>query len=69
MSIKDIKREVRGWTVEKGCDLYLNILQTERSKEVGFFSNSYISIDMDELKTTLEERLNIKVDFRYKAIY
>ena len=43
--------------LEKGCDLYPNILQSERSEEAIFFSNSYILMDMDKLKATLENQL------------
>ena len=38
-------------------------------KEAGFFSNSHISMDIEELKDILEAKLNIKVSIRYKAIY
>ena len=55
--------------VEKGFDLYPNMLQIEYSKEAGFFSNSHMSMNISELKDRLEEKLNIKVGIRYKAIY
>jgi len=54
---------------DRGFDLYSNMLQVERSKEAGFFSNSHISIDMLELQDRLEEKLNVKVGIRFKAIY
>ena len=59
--IKDIKEYIKGWMFEKRIDLFLNILQVERSKEVGFLSNSYITMDLDNLRDTLEEKLGIKV--------
>ena len=54
--------------MNKRFDLFQNILQVEQSWEKGFFSNSYISIDMEELQNILETKLNIKVDIYYKAI-
>ena len=68
-SIKDLKREMRGLMVDKGYNLYLNILETECYKEAGFFSNLYISIDILELRDIIEEKLQVKVGIRFKAIY
>ena len=45
------------------------MLQTVHSKEAGFFSNSHISMDMEELRDILEDTLNFKVGIRYKAIF
>ena len=45
------------------------MLQTEQSKEAGFFSNSHISIDMLELRDRIEEKLGVKVGIRFKVIY
>ena len=41
----------------------------ERAKEVGFFSNSHLSIDLYEIRDILENKLNYKVGIRYKSIY
>ena len=55
--------------MEKGADMYPNMLQAERVKEAGFFSNSHIIMDMEEIRDELEERLGFKVGVRYKAIF
>ena len=68
-SIQDIKREVWGYMVEKGYNFYSNMLQMERAKEAGLISNSYISMDLLEIKDILENKLGCKVGIRYKAIY
>jgi len=45
------------------------MLQIERVKEAGFFSNSYLSMDLYEIRDILENKLNYKVGIRYKSIY
>ena len=31
--MKNVKREMKGWIASKGVDIFLNMLQIERSKE------------------------------------
>ena len=47
--IKDIKDEIRGWMVTKAVDIFLNILQATCLKEIGFFSNFILTMDLKEL--------------------
>ena len=55
--------------VSKGVDIFLNILQAIRSKEIRFFSNSHLTMDLEELQNTIETKLEIKVELYLKAIF
>jgi hypothetical protein len=45
---------MKGWFIDKGHDLFLNMLQVKRAREIGFFSNSFIIIDLEEIKEVIE---------------
>ena len=47
--IKDIKDEIRGCIVSKEVNIFPNILQATCTKEIVFFSNSHLTIDLKEL--------------------
>ena len=51
------------------CDIYYNMLQTEKSIEAGFFSNSHATMNLEVLKEEIEEKMNFKVELRFKVIY
>ena len=53
----------------KNCDIFYNMLQTEKAQEAGFFSNSHPIVDLDVLKEEIEQEAQIKVELYYKAIY
>ena len=36
-----IKKEIQAWLRQEKCDIYKNILQSERVQEAGVFSNSH----------------------------
>ena len=41
----------------------------EKAQEVGFFSNSYATIDLEVLKDEIESQAQMKVGLWYKSIY
>ena len=46
------------------------MLQVEKVKEAGIFSNLYIIIDLEALKEILEQELgDVKVRLRYKTVF
>ena len=45
------------------------MLKAEKVQEIGFLSNSHISIDLEQLQKEIEEELEVKVRLRYKAIF
>jgi len=49
--------------------MYRNMLQVEKVQEVGFFSNSHVSMDLETLQTEIKKELEFKVGLRYKAIF
>ena len=68
--INDIKRDMYGWMQEQGNDIYRNMLQAERYREIGFFTNSHITMDLPRLQGVIEEKIYpIKVGLRYKAVF
>ena len=38
----------------EGYDLFLNMLQTKKAQEAGFFSNSHATMDLEVLKEEIE---------------
>ena len=44
------------------------MLQAERTKEAGWFLNSFFSMDLKTLQKTLEKQLNFPVGLRYIGI-
>ena len=47
--------------VNIGLKIFPNMLQAVRAKEVRFFSNSYLIIDLESPQEIIEIRLGIKV--------
>jgi len=46
------------------------MLQVERYREIKFFTNSYITMNLQRLKEKIELKIaSIKVGLRYKAVY
>lgn len=43
------------------------MLQTEKSQEAGFFSNSYVTMDLEVLKKEFEDESKMKVGLQFKA--
>ena len=67
--IKDIKDEIRSWIITNDIDIFLNMLQAIRLKEIGFFSNSFLTMGLKELQEKIKAKLDIKVGLHYKAIF
>ena len=68
--MKDIKQTMFGWIKEQGHDIFVNILQTERCREIRFFSNSHVAMDLSCLKEKTETKIPpIKVGIRFKVVY
>ena len=55
---------------EHGIDIYVNMLQVEGSREIGFFINSFIMMDLHRMKEKMEAKIYlIEVSLCYKAVY
>ena len=65
----NIKRDMWRWLKQEGYDIYRNLLQVEQSQEVGFFTYSHQTMDLEALKEVIEEKAGIEVELKYKTIY
>ena len=52
--IDDIKHNMKGWFLDRSNDLFPNILQVEQVREVGFLSNSFVTIDLKSLQESIK---------------
>ena len=59
---------MRGQLKKEKCNIYYNILQVEKSQEAGFFSNFHQSIDLESLQIKIENKTEMQVGLRQKAI-
>lgn len=67
-NMEDVKESVHGWLSNGGHAMYIDMLQAERTKEAGFFLNSFFTMDLKTLQATLEAHLQFPVGLRYTGI-
>ena len=66
--MKEILEDMHLWFRNGSHGLYPDMLQCERKKEAGFFVNTYITMDVEVMKTIIENAIGQKVGLRYRPI-
>ena len=60
---------MNGLKKEQGHDLFENMLQAERSREIGSFANSRMTMYLHQLKETIEAKITpTKAGLRFKSL-
>ena len=68
VELEELLLDLGTWLQNGEHALYIDMLQAERKREVGFFTNSYFTMDLDVLKTVLEKEIGCNVGLRWKPI-
>ena len=68
VEILDLIGDLGTWFQNGEHAMYVDMLQCERSKEAGFLTNSYFTMDLEVLREYLEDVLGCKVGLRWKPI-
>ena len=66
--LEDLQLDLGTWMNNGNHALYIEMLQVERKKEAGFFTNSLNSMDKINLAETLEAKIGFRVGLRWKPI-
>ena len=68
VDLDDLLLDMGTWLQSGSHALYIDMLQAERKREVGFLTNSFFTMDLDVLKTVMEKAIGCNVGLRWKPI-
>ena len=68
VDLEELLLDLGTWLQNGEHALYVDMLQAERKREVGFLTNSYFTMDLNVLKTVLEQAIGCNVGLRWKPI-
>ena len=68
IEILELIMDLGTWLQKGEHAIYVDMLQCERKKEAGFFTNSYFTMDLEVLRELIEGSLGCKVGLRWKPI-
>ena len=68
VDLDELLLDMGTWLQNGEHALYIDMLQAERKREVGFLTNSYFTMDLDVLKTVIETAIGCNVGLRWKPV-
>ena len=68
INLEELAIDLGTWLRKGSHALYIDMLQAERKREAGFFTNSYFTMDLQALREVIEETIGCKIGLRWKPI-
>ena len=68
IDITELSKDLGTWLQKGEHALYIDMLQCERKREAGFFTNSFFTMDLEVLRELLESYIGCCVGLRWKPI-
>ena len=66
--VEDLLVDLGTWFQKGKHSMYIDMLQAERTKEVGFFTNSFFTMDLTNIQDQIEPIIGCSVGLRWKPI-